>query len=66
MKILLYSTANGEQEYIVPVDEVTVEVIDENKRPGFTLDGAFEITPCNPFRGCVGELRLGAEYRREG
>lgn len=68
MKILLYSTSNGEQEYMVPVGDepITPEIINENARPGFTLDGAFMLTDCYPVKGrCGSEPRLGAEYHRK-
>jgi hypothetical protein len=64
-KLLQYSTRDGSREYVVAIEgELTAQVIEDNARPGFTLDGAFDLVPLNPFRGCVGELRLGAEYVR--
>jgi len=41
--ILHYDEVEGEREYIVITDENTPEVRDENRKPGYQFDQAYEL-----------------------
>ena len=47
--LLLFSTGNGSEEYVVFTEDPKRKWKDHQK-PGFTLDAAFDITEAEPIR----------------